>query len=381
MRTVIVALQGVRSEPVRSVLVVVALTLGMLGFVSVVAADRVLADAVTQRALLQGGPVATFVVTTTAPKGVEDLRTVQRQLAARTGAIHSALSVEAPEVTLWAGGAPQAQVAVSFVSPDLQTVRPFYMTDGTWISGDELLAPTAVVNGAALRLLQNLGPLAVGTQSSRTAATVIGIVEDGLTTPQAYVDIESVMPWWGEVANAKILLTAPSLNADNVRSDGIALTGLGSALDITGVERMDTVEQLADELAATSRVLLVLGAVSLLSTVVGIANLGLATARARASEFTMRRTFGASRWQIASITMLESQTVAIIAAAAATGLSYLLFPTIVGAFQVPGGISPPAYSIDYGILCLVVASATALISSLAPAFLSFRRDISGVMRQ
>ncbi|MFC4245116.1 hypothetical protein ACFOYW_17245 [Gryllotalpicola reticulitermitis] len=45
------------------------------------------------------------------------------------------------------------------------------------------------------------------------------------------------------------------------------------------------------------------------------------------------------------------------------------------------GIATPAYEPRYGLICLAVASATAAASSIVPALLSYRRDLSGVMRE
>lgn len=376
-----VAWQGVKADAVKSALLILTLTLGMLGFVSVIAAERVLLDSVSQRALLTGGPSATYLVATSNPVDVGELEHYTAQLGNRIGATASSLTISNQDVQLWVDDQPNLEIGIEFVSHSLIELRPLVLLAGGWFDAVDTLAPSMVVNRLAAKELRSSQSLQLGSVWSRQRANVIGVVEDGAFEPRAYLAVGDAPLWPTENASFALLFTAPHLTEELLTESARHLSDFGSSIQVSDLVRLDTIDRLSNELAATTRVLLVLGFLSLAATTLAIANMGLATARARAREYDLRQAFGASRVQIASITMLESQMLALIAALFATALSYAIYPLVVSVFDAPSGVQPPGYSLDYAVLCLVVASATALISSIAPALLSFRKDISDVMRQ
>ena len=381
MKIFLIAWQGVRADLVKSALLILTITLGMLGFVSVVSAERVLLDSVSQKAILLGGASATFVVSTTAPAETSNLEKFGEQLSARVGASASSVQIANPEVYLWVDNQPNMAIGVDFVSQGLLKVRPFVPLEGTWFGQDESLAPSIVVNRTAAEQLSSAETIQLGTGYLRKTVSVIGVVEDGEFEPKAYLSLNYVDSWPSSNSEFGVLLTAPHLTKDMIEIAARHLLDFGSRTRAMDVTRLDTIERLAQELAATTRVLLVLGFLSLTATTLAVANMGLATAKTRAREFDLRQAFGASRLQIASITIVESQILALIAALIASVLSYAAYPFVVEVFGVPIGVEPPSYSIEYAALCLVVSSATALLSSIVPALISFRKDISDVMRQ
>jgi putative ABC transport system permease protein len=380
VRTLIVALQGLRGAPVKSILVVLALTLGMVGFVAVLTADQVMRDAVTQRAVLLGGNASTYQATIAVPPGDGEAGRAADQLERRLAATGAA-SIEDLDVGVWSDGAVMNDVAVVFTEPELRDILPFPLVEGSWLIDAVVLAPRVALNEAARDALGGAKLYEIGTQDQRVTFSRMGVVRDGRSTPQVYIHLDEYSRWNVSPSAVSIRLHSPTLSEDEVRMAARQLGAVGASFTLRDIARTDQVDLLADEIGTTTRVLFVLGLLSLASTVVGIANVGLATARSRAREFTLRRAMGASRSQLALIVIVESQILAGAAAVIAVAGSYALFPAVVGAFDAQLGVTPPPYQWHYALICLIVASATAIVSSIVPALLSYGRDLSGVMRE
>lgn len=381
MRTLLIASQGLRGTPVRSILVIVALTLGMLGFVAVLTANQVEQQTLTQKAILTGGMPATVELTITGPRSEAQAVQAGRQLGRRLGADAVAAFVQDENVTVWSQSKILDDVDVTFATPSLTSVRPFPQASGAWLSDRAFAAPRVEVNEKAAKTLGARHGLSLGTSDTRLRFTIVGVVRDGSDDAHVYVPASDYALFSDDSPVWHLQLHAPQLNDDDAIAAAHTLTGLGAPFELGDAHRTDTVDELSAELDSTTRVLLVLGALGLASTIVGILNVGLATASGRSKEFALRRTLGASRGGIALIVMVESQLLAIVSALVAFAGSFLLFPVVVGAFGAQLGVAVPAYDPRYGVVCLVIASLTAAVSSLVPALLSYRRDLSSVMRE
>jgi putative ABC transport system permease protein len=238
-----------------------------------------------------------------------------------------------------------------------------------------------VVNTAARDQLDPGSPIRIGVPDHLVPLIVTGVVRDGIDEPRVYVEISEYFRFAPVDGSIAVELHAPKLPQDAVKASIRQMTALGAPIELLETHRTDRLGGLAAEVGTTTQVLLILAVLSLASTVVGILNVGLSTAKARAREFTLRRTMGASRAHVAVIVMTESQILAVGAALVAFGGSFLLFPVVIGAFGSQLGIAPPVYDPAYGLICLVVASLAAAASSIVPALLSYRRDLSSVMRE
>lgn len=382
MKTLILAGQGFRSDVVKSILTVVALTLGMLGLVSVSAAQGVLSQAVVQRALAQGGPVATYAVTVVGTTDAAGLDLVRGQLAALAGAESSSSFADDDDVVLIDGAGGILEPLVRFAATDLWDVRGAHMVSGEWLTDDEFLAPRIVLNMAASKAVGETNSVSVLSDGVQRAAVIAGVVDDGETGARAYLSLG----WLGEftisgATTSTVLLSGHDLTESGIRAAATQLDDRGAGFDVSDLSRTDTVTQLQGELDATARVLFALGGLSLVASVTAVANLGLMTARSRSREYAMRRTLGASRTQIAVATVLESQMVGLLAAVVSAGLASLLFPLVIELFDVPAGIESPSFSPVWALLCVAVAAAASLVASLVPALMAFRRDTSSVMRE
>ncbi|QAY59678.1 FtsX-like permease family protein [Microbacterium protaetiae] len=381
MRTLLIALQGLRGAPIRSILVVAALTLGMLGFVAVLSAQQVMRETISQRALLTGGPETTLSVTIQGLGTAPEVGRVLEQVKRRTGAASASALVEDTHTTIWTEGHQEERSRVTFVTPSYRQIHPFPIIDGDWLSPTSTLSPRVVINEPAVQLLAHATHPQLGTTEYREPITVIGVVRDGEDDPHVYVMFDRYFQFWTHDLILNIELSSPSLDQDVVKGAIKHLNGLGAPIELMDIHRTDRLSSLAAELGTSSQVLLILAVLGLASTVIGILNVGLSTARARSKEFTLRRTMGASRAQVAAVVLVESQLLAVGAAIIAFGGSFMLFPMVVGTFGAQIGVEPPGYRASYGLVSLVIASAAAASSSIIPALLSYRRDLSSVMRE
>jgi len=121
-------------------------------------------------------------------------------------------------------------------------------------------------------------------------------------------------------------------------------------------------------LAGISGLLLLLGAAN-------IANLFIASAVRRRPEFAVRRALGATSARLVRLQAIEAALVAAVGSALGLGLAIVLQRTIgQHLYSSPSGAGP-AMPIDLRVLGLTaaIATATATLASLAPAWLMTRR--------
>lgn len=361
----------------RSVLSVIALTLGILGVVTVASANAVLADTVAQRALMIGGNVATFRAVVEGANNLDELTRYGRLLQARTHASTVAPQIALGEYLTAADGADSVQLDVLAVTAEYRSTFPLVVVSGVWMHETSTLAPRVVVNERAAAQLHS-PTIQISSPHDKFRVVRTGVVADGAQTPRVYMPVTKEFDFNGRTVS--LLFTGASLTRDTITAASAELSTLHVDMKVAELERLDTVSQLEHEIAATNRVLISLGTISLISTVFATINLGLATSKARSREFALRRVIGASRRQITMVTLLESQIIAGIAATFAFALSWAFFPVIISSFNTPLGITPPSFSPGTASISFAVSSVSALLASLVPAVLSFRRDFSQVMR-
>jgi hypothetical protein len=382
VRILLLALQGFRSDPVKSLLTVVALTLGMLGLVSIVAAQSVLAQSVTQRALAQGGPTATYSVSVSGALTPVELSRFATQLRIATGADAAAAAIDDSDVALTASDGRRVDATVRFVDDGLWHIRRAHLSSGSWLGVlPATLAVPLLLNDTATASSDS-GAFAIASQGVAITASVAGVIDDGETAAVVYAPLADATRFVGGKGRTRsVQLTGGELTHESVVGAVARLRSFGVDAEVSEISRTDTVDQLRRELATTGNVLFALGALSLVAAVTAVANVGLATARVRAREYALRRTLGASRRQIALATVVESQLTGLIAAAVSAGAAWLLFPLMLGLFDPPQGLDVPGFSLEWVALCVVVASGASLLAGLVPAAISFRRDNSAVMRE
>lgn len=274
------------------------------------------------------------------------------------------------------------------VDPAFIEVRPLKVTAGRWLlpSDSALFAPGLVVNetwatefGDSARLGQILR---LDTGAEHISGRILGIVDDAAKESRLY-------------APADIMLAR--LGASGVRDATVIVHGdpnesalLGSRLQmdlsqeglphVTAV-RVDAADDFRDLFEALQLVLGFIAAVSLVTGALGVLNLGLVTARQRASEFAIRRSFGATALDVFGIVLAENVILSVLGGVLGVAAGIVL--VAIGApllLDRVGVHDLPAYPLPAAVVGLLVASGVGAVSGFAPARLAARASIIETIR-
>jgi putative ABC transport system permease protein len=381
-----VAWQATSRRRLRTLLTAASLTVGVLTLVVVQSAQSLVQQATLHRAILRNGPAATLRVQLSPQAGPEPAA-VQDWWAARIGRFTAGAALsrydDYSSVDLTAAGAGTVAVELLSADPALTMIRPFPVVAGAWFTG-AALAPRAVLNrSAALTLAPLRAPYWLqAPDGARLHVAIIGVVDDGDPTPDAYVErsAEPVLSAAGLSPVARsILVSSADLSADLLSGRLATVARLtGRSGEIDTVSRIDTVDDYAAELALQRRVFLGIAVLCLLVGSLGILNIGLSALRERTEELSLRRALGASRSAIVAVMMLESQIVALAAAAFAVGAAYAAVPWFMRHLTTAATASgPPLEALLWGVF----ASATAaLAGAVAPSIRAARVPIANLLR-
>lgn len=264
----------------------------------------------------------------------------------------------------------------AFVS-SLRSIRPFPVISGEWPTNRATLVPSIAVNRAAaqlgvltLRPTPGVAPMAV---------TIAAVVEDGQETPQAWLPLQQLRIRAGADPDAALQIIARDPGHDE--SIGSRLDEAASLCDLRineGAQRVDIVETLASTLDTMRATFLGVGAVTLFVGVIGILNIGLATIHERAEEFSLRRSLGATRRDIALLVLAESMMIGLLGALVASGVCWGLYSTVAPA--VASGVGTGSFPIQACLVGLGVGAAAGALGGAMPAVRASRLPIAVVMR-
>ncbi|HLU44974.1 MAG TPA: ABC transporter permease [Natronosporangium sp.] len=385
-----IAWQGVRRRPLRNLLTAFSLLVGVLAVMLIQGGGGAVRDAIVRDSVLQSGSATTLQVSLTPqPDRLANL-TEWKGLLSRATADQqgrTAGMLVADGVTVQVGGVIATDLSVRLTDPDLRELRPFPLVRGSWLTGDPTVAPVAVANTVAWeRLPWSAGDaaLVIGTSRQPVRLRLAGVVYDGGDLPTIYVDLAGSGRWAAvlhDQAIASVYVHSPTLGesalTQRVRT---VMTVSGRADEVGGVQRVDRLDQYADQLATTQRVFLAIAALSLLVGSVGILNIGLATLRERSDELSLRRSFGATSPEVARIMILESQIVAVAAAVVAMVIAAVVLPAALRAAGPEYPLGPPTLPVTAMVTGLLVSCGAALAGALAPAIRAARVPIASIMR-
>ncbi|MBU7597691.1 FtsX-like permease family protein [Streptomyces sp. P38-E01] len=427
---VLVAWQGVRRRPLRHTLTALSLLVGVLGVVLVQGAGDHLEDALVRDAVLGNGRSTTLLVPVTGSgrevglrENVADWQAVLSRLSAdgdgvaaafvqdSTARIHAADTVPtdtpgggtdsgtgvasdggagpASRTGLRDGGGEELVPGITLlgVDPGLRLIRPFPVVRGRWFE-TPTYGPQLVLNRAAWRQVPPDGtPLALSRTGAhdRYRARLVGVVDDGSDEPQGYVSLAGGGPWNSGVHHRRsavaLLLHSPSLDADTLRARIEAHAQITGRLGELGdIRRLDNVDDHAAQLDAGRRAFLAAAALVLLVGCLGILNVGLATTRERSEELSLRRSFGAARGHLVRIVVLESQIVALLAAAAAIGIACLVTDPLLQQLGGRARLEPSGPPFGAMVAGVLTSCGVALVGALAPALRAARVPIARAAR-
>lgn len=389
-RAVRVAWQGSSRRPLRTVLTAASLTIGVLTLVVVTSAEALIRQATLRGAVLRDGPPDTVSVQFNPDLGPLPATTEGWWLARLRGITAGQGATVAtydryPSVNLAESGGVSESVDLVSTGPDLRAIKPYPVIAGQWFAGPTLVPEVVLNRPAAAALAPLTGGYAIEVPDGPgfLRVSVVGVVDDGELTPEAYVPDTAGVALAGagiDPVVRGILVSGPDLDVARLSGAVSAVGGLtGHAGDIAGVSRVDTVGQYDDQLATQRRLFLGIALLCLVVGALGVMNTGLSALRERAEELSLRRALGASRSGVAVMMMIESQIVALGAAAVAVGAAYLAVPWLVSQLSTVdvGRTAPPVTALAGGVLAGMVA---ALAGALAPSVRAARLPIAELLR-
>ncbi|MFC1410337.1 ABC transporter permease [Streptacidiphilus sp. N1-12] len=387
------AWQDLRAHRGRTVLSAISLLIGVIAVVGVFTAGSVVRDVFVAGAEQQNGRAVTVetriqdpaVAARGLPAVVADL---DRRISDAGGSF--ALSTDLSGSLTTPDGTAHGQ-DVTLVAGRLDLVRRMPVLEGGWLPADSRVHPGGVVlnQAAAAQYGQPGATLLVGLDHRFQAfpQRVLGVVADGRQTPMVYLSLLSADAFQpGAVpADPSLDLLAHDPVADEaVLHDAVAQVGsdLGIPASALDIRRTDTVQQLADSLRTTQAAFLAAAVVTLLASVMGLLNIGLATVRDRRRELTIRRATGATRLRIFSLVLSSSLLVGLLAALVAIGAALLVVFGVVPHLLSPASaVEAPGFPVSAAAAGLLAALAASACGGIAPALAASRVDLAYALRE
>ena len=388
LNALLVAGQGVRRAPIRSILTALALAMAVVGLITVTAASTSVRQTLTQRAVLQGGELGTFKAGPfEGALAVRDARRVSTAVnpLSNSGAVSLLGHLDGSRIDL---PAQSVDAEIVFTDARLQSVFPYIQRSGRWLPADSARSVARVVLNEAFT--QQSGSRVGDTLSVVDAAdqsplpgVVRGIVYDGSDAPKAYVSLSDASAFLARNVNdlsMDTVYTSTGTTSDFWSSRISEYASFGSISGVPDVRRLDTLSSLSSGLSAVTGALFTIGAIGLICGFLAIANVGLSASRERSSELVLRRSLGASRRFISGVMILEAILVAIPASGLAVLVSMLVYPLVVSPFASPYGLAAPAFPATSALLGVVLGLACGVATSLFAVLGAFRIAAVDVLR-
>lgn len=388
VRLIGIAWQGVWAFKSRSLLTSLSLILGIFGIVSMHSAAVTAEAVVTQKALLTGGPVATYKVSGVAGgPWVDHSDKFAAQLARTLGPnVSVSRAGRSSKIHLGIGGR-NLDGGIDFVDPTFMQTRKFPVLTGRWLAEEPGSTGRIVLNKLAAGQLESSQrqDLLVRLDDSENTVRprLVGVVEDGRAMPAAYMTFSSLQAFEGldQLSTAfEFSVTGEALAEEDLKAALNRISEFGGFVASWEVVRTDNLRIHDDEVRATSSMLILIGLLGALASGIAVANVGLVTLRERSAELSLRRALGARRWEIPVIMILESQIIALFACFIAIAVSMASFPEVFSLFAAPHGVELPEFPAYSALIGCVVGMGVTLLASLAPALRSARLPVALVLR-
>ncbi|MFA4840563.1 MAG: ABC transporter permease [Agrococcus sp.] len=286
-------------------------------------------------------------------------------------------------------------VQVEGVEPDFAVMRHLGVAEGRFLveSDRARLAPAIVVNRGALDALGGGGMDVHRTvEIGGTTAVVVGVVDRGLgdewpqvwMLPRDVVRVADAAGTAGTISGMQLEAWVPEemaedglrMLAQDIRSALPGSTVDGNRQDWQAFEGYDPLLPLQLTLVGTAVVILLLGALGLITVAV-------VSIRQRVREFGIRRAFGASRGRIFTAVMLESVVGTVVAGAIGIALCIFVYrlPVVQQTLtQGIGGVELPGFPMSAAITGLLVSAAVGALAGSIPATIAVRSKVIEAIR-
>jgi putative ABC transport system permease protein len=421
----IIGMQGIRARKLRMFLSMISLFLGVLGVVAAQAGQVIAHRALIANSELTRGVDGTQQVYVPPVEGSTEI--VMSTVEGRDDAV-ALLSTNAiigePDVRpINEGGAPidsaggygpmmQCDASGNCVDPnegrpsgqaielrmvavtgDVRQFRPLRVQSGQWLDfGDApSLAPRLVVNKEAAKAFAMYPVPAemrfVDDTTAHSTPRIVGVIDDGISAPQAYVRTDELLNWMPADALSNPNYGSAEILAAPTATDFIEiLTKKFSAvadrrMGELYVDTIDAEKMMPSEIQLMRWVFLGVSILVLLIGSAGILNVGLATVGERVEEFALRRAVGTPRFLLAGIVLAETLLTGLLTALAAIGVG---IAGLAAAGKLFGDREPMlegvAFPWEAGVAGVAAGLIAGVLGGLVPAARAARIPIATVMR-
>jgi len=292
-------------------------------------------------------------------------------------------------------GKPSGQaieLRVVALTGDVRQFRPLRVESGQWLNfgGDPLLAPSLVVNKEAAKAFNRYHvPAEMRFQGATAHSTprIIGVVDDGISAPQAYVRSDELLNWMPpdvlsnpNYGSAEILASPTATDFVEILKKKYAAVADRRMGDLY-VETINAEDMMPNEIQLMRWVFLGVSILVLLIGSAGILNVGLATVGERIEEFALRRAVGTPRLLLAGIVLAETLLTGLLTAVAAIGAG---MAGLAAASRLFGDHEPMLQNVAFpweaGVAGVIAGLIAGILGGLVPAARAARIPIATVMR-
>lgn len=386
------ALRDMRLYPTRSLLIGLSLAIGVLAVAGVSAVGALAGEVFIAKEEQQSGRAPTFAtVLELSPTAGDSPGEFAKRVAdgACASADVSCVVESASVIDVVPGeqarGLVASPLAVRWLSGNLQRVYRLPLVAGQW-TGTNTMPTTFVLNEVAAQQLGGVGSdLTWGSTDTvvRYSSTVIGVVADGLEEPRAYGQLEAAMSVDSTVLAPELTVKVhgPSISQARVESFSRDLVFDSHATVKEPVRRVDTVADVAEQLASQRTAFLSASIVTILVVVLGIMNIGLASVRERSRELTIRRAVGATAGNVFAVVMLSSVLISLAVTAVTTALIIAATQLLPRWIAEGSPIVAPTVPWTAVLVAGLTATGTAMLGAAVPAIAATRHDPADVLRE
>jgi len=385
---ILVALDEIRRHRLRTTLATLSISAGVAAVTIIVALGGIAEATATTIIERQVGRAATMSITTeTSPEEfANDVAPRIAQRLERYGVTDWSREFAWP-VQVVSGDLTRPETIYG-VDPALMRVRPLQVMAGRWLlpSDSALYAPAVVVNLVWAREFALDAPVGrrieLVSDAERIVGRIVGVVDDAAHESRLYAAIVTTEARFGlaGLAQASAVVHVTAMQAPALASRLVADLAAAS-LPRLNVQRVDATDDFRQLFQGLELVLGLIAGVSLLTGGLGVLNLGLVTARQRAREFAIRRSFGASGGDVFTIVLAEIVATSLLGGIVGVGVGALVVTFSAPLFADSVGLNDlPPFPLDAALAGLAIASLVGVLAGLAPARRATRDSIIETIR-
>jgi putative ABC transport system permease protein len=285
------------------------------------------------------------------------------------------------------------ELRLAALTGDIRQFRPLRLESGQWLDfgGAPSMAPGLVLNKEAAKaftMYQVPAEMRIQGAIANSTPRIVGVVDDGIGQPQAYVRTDELLNWLPADAlsnpnygSAEVLAGPTATEFIEVLEKKVAAVGSAQIPGELYIETISAEDMMPGEIQLMRWVFLGVSILVLLIGSAGILNVGLATVGERIEEFALRRAVGTPRLLLAGIVLAETLLTGLLTAMAAIGAGAA---GLEAASRLFGDREPMLQNVAFpweaGVAGVAAGLIAGVLGGLVPAARAARIPIATVMR-